>query len=186
MLQRELQQSLRSRALASHARLAELARPLDPARLVQRPSDGGWSTGQVLEHLCLSNEAYEQPIRRLLSAGRPDAAAPLREWTPMFFGKLLWGSLGRPARMRAPKGIAPGQTVRGGVVEDFLRHQQLLVTLIDDATGHDWSALRMGSPIVPSIVRPIFKLNLGDVFSVLVVHTERHTKQIERLVASTQ
>jgi len=37
---------------------------------------------------------------------------------------------------------------------------------------------------VPRIFRPLARLNLGDVYSVFVVHAERHTRQMERVVAT--
>ena len=51
---------------------------------------------------------------------------------------------------------------------------------MDDAAGFDWRRLRMGSPIVPL---PL-KFNLGDVFFILVVHAERHARQMDRVVAA--
>ena len=52
---------------------------------------------------------------------------------------------------------------------------------VDDASGQDWRRLRMASPAVPV---PLKVFNLGDVFTILVVHAERHTRQMERVVAS--
>ena len=53
--------------------------------------------------------------------------------------------------------------------------------LLDDATGFDWRRLRMSSPVVSLPIR----FNLGDVFSILVVHAERHARQMERVVVET-
>jgi hypothetical protein len=186
MLQRELHHSLRARALASHTRVAELARPLDPERLVRRPPDGGWSVGEVLEHLCVSEEAYQPLVDALLRQARPDAAAPAREWSPTFFGKLLVGSLESARRVPSPKRIRPGASPRGAVVERFLEQQSSLATRLDQAAGYDWRALTLSSPLVPALLRPLARMNLGDVFSVSVVHVERHTLQIERVIAATR
>ena len=108
MLQRDLQHTLRDRALASHRRLAELTRPLDPERLVRRPPAGGWSVGEVLEHLCVSEEAYEPLVSALLRQARPDAGAPAREWSPSLFGKLLVRSLEGTGKLPSPKVVRPG------------------------------------------------------------------------------
>ena len=184
MLQRDLQHDLRGRALATHERVARMARPLDPEQLNRRPPDGGWSVGQVLEHLCRSTEVYEVPLQAMLRAARADAAAALREWHPTFFGRLLVQSLGAPRKLPSTKGIAPGATPRAGVLEAFLASHLSLVTRIDDTGTLDWRALRMSSQVVPRILRPVARLNLGDVFSVFVVHAERHTRQMERVVAT--
>jgi hypothetical protein len=184
MLQRDLQQSLHARTLATEAEIARLARPLDPERMSRRPTDGGWSVGQVLEHLCRSTEVYEEPLQALLRAARVDAAAASREWSPTLFGRLLVNSLSAPRKLPATRRLSPGATPRPAVLEAFLGMHSLLASRIDETATFDWRALRMSSRVVPSILRPVARLNLGDVFSVFVVHAERHTRQMERVVAT--
>ena len=181
MLQRDLQHALHTRTLALIDRTAALARPLDPERLVRRPPNGGWSVGHVLEHLCVTSELYEPPIRALLRSARPDAAAPLRPWKPTLIGRLTVAMFERPTRLRTPKRMAPAPSPRGGVVEAFLAHQHTIAQLLDESSGFDWRRLRMSSPVVSLPLR----FNLGDAFSILVVHAERHARQMERVVAET-
>jgi hypothetical protein len=179
MLQRDLQQALLARTIALRDRIAAAARPLDPERLVRRPASGGWSVGHVLEHLCVTAELYEPHVRTLLRESRPDAAAPLRDWSPTLFGRLTVRMFERPIKLPTPRRMAPGPAPRGGVVEHFLGHQDTLRTLLEAASGHDWRRLKMSSPAAPVPLR----FNLGDVFSMLVVHAERHAAQIDRVIA---
>jgi hypothetical protein len=181
MLQRELQQSLFARTLALTDRVGSLARPLDPEQLVRRPPGGGWSVGQVLEHLCVTSELYEAPIRNLLHSARRDAAAALRPWKPTLIGRFTVNMFERPRRLPAPKRMVPAASPRGGVVESFLAHQRTLAQLLGDANGYDWRRLRMSSPVVSLPLR----FNLGDIFFILVVHAERHARQMERVVVET-
>ncbi len=183
MLQRDLQQTLRDRTLVTVAELARLVRPLDPEQLNRRPPHGGWSVGQVLEHLCRAVEVYEAPTQSKLRRARVDAAAPRREWTPTLFGRLLVYSLTSPRKLPAPKDIAPTLTPRGGALEAFLAMHSALATRIDASAQFDWRALTLSSPIVPRVLMPLARLNLGDVLSTHVVHAERHARQIERIVA---
>jgi hypothetical protein len=178
MLQRDLQQDLQARTLALHDRIAALTRPLDPEQLVRRPADGGWSVGHVLEHLCVTSELYEPPIRALLRESRPDAAAALREWTPSLIGRLMVRRFEQPARMASPGRMKPAASPRGGVAERLLGHLAVLRDLVDEAAGFDWRRLRMRSPVVP-----LLRFNLGDAFLMLVVHAERHASQMERVAA---
>jgi hypothetical protein len=184
MLQRDLQQTLRTRARATHDEVARIARPLDPEQLIRRPPDQGWSVGQVLEHLCVSAEIYEGPLQAVLREARVDAAAPLREWAPTAFGRMLVGSLAAPRKLRTPKAMAPRLHPRAGVLEAFLAMHSALVTRIDHAATFDWRAVRLSSPAVPRILQPLARLNLGDAFNVFVVHAERHALQIARVVAT--
>jgi hypothetical protein len=176
MLQRDLQNEIQARTLALRDRVATLTRPLDPEQLVRRPADGGWSVGHVLEHLCVTSELYEPPIRALLRENRPDAAAALREWTPTLIGRLMVRRFEHPKRMSSPGRMTPALTPRGGVVERLLGHLDLLQSLVADATGFDWRRLRVRSPVVP-----LLRFNLGDAFLILVVHAERHAGQMERV-----
>lgn len=184
MLQRDLQQGLHERTLATHHALARLVRPLDPERLHRRPPDGGWSAGQVLEHLCVSVEIYEPGLEAMLRTARTDAAAALREWKPTLFGRMLVYSLGAPRKLPTPKGMAPAVTPRAGVLEAFLAMHSALAARIEDTGGLDWRSAHMASPVVPRMLKPVARLNLGDAYSVFVVHAERHARQIERAVAA--
>ena len=181
MLQRDLQRGLHARTLALRERSIAIARPLDPEQLVRRPPDGGWSVGHVLEHLCVTAELYEPPIRAMLQHSRPDAAAPLREWRPTLLGGFMVRSFERPAKLPTPRSMVPAATPRGGVVEHWLAHLDTQARLLDEASGYDWRRLRMRSPAVRL---PLKVFNLGDVFFILVSHAERHARQIERVVAT--
>jgi hypothetical protein len=179
--QRDLYQSLRTEALANHQRVAALARPLDPERLVRRPPQGGWSVGEVLEHLCIVDERYRKPLTALIAGARPDAAAPAREWKSSFFGSFIATALERPRKVRSPRSFKPAGTPRNGVVEDFLQRDSRMLTQMDDAASLDWRALHMASPAIPL---PVIRFNLGDVFRMHVVHVRRHLGQMERVVKS--
>jgi hypothetical protein len=71
-------------------------------------------------------------------------------------------------------------------VEHFLAQQLRLASRMDDAAGYDWNALTLRSPLVPRLMQPLAAMNLGDAFSIEAVHVERHTKQMERVIAATR
>jgi hypothetical protein len=177
--QRELYQQLREEAIASRERIAAMVRPLDPAKINEHPEPKGWSVGQVLEHLCLADERYEEPFKALMRSARPDAAAPLRDWKPSFIGGLIAGSLLKPKPLKGPKVFRPGPTPRNGVAETLHAREMRFVQAMDDAASYDWRALRINSPALPSWAP---KMNLGDGFRIHVVHLTRHSHQIERLI----
>lgn len=182
MLQRELLQDLTARAIDVRERIAAQVRPIAPERLLQRPAAGAWSVAEVLEHLCISDALYDAPISRVLRDSRPDAAAPLREHRPTWFGKFFAGSLSRPRRLPSPRSMKPGPTPRAGVLEAFLARERAFVALMETAASLDWGRIKLASPVAP--VLP--KFNLGDVFTIHVVHVERHAAQIERVIAATK
>lgn len=181
MLQRDLHESLRTEGELLHTQIAELARRLDPERLVRRPTPPGWSVGEVLVHLCVVDEAYAKPLATLIHRAHQDAGAPLREWKPSFLGKLMAERLARPASMRTPWWFRPGASPRSGVVEDFLNRHARILRRMEESASLDWRDLRMPLPSLP----PLLKLNLGDVFRIHIVHARRHLGQMERVVANT-
>jgi hypothetical protein len=185
-IQRELFERLHDEALANHKRIAEMARPLDPEQLVRRPRPGSWSVAEVLEHLCIADEVHAKPVATLIHRAHVDAGAPLREWTPTVIGKLIAGGLENPKPVGAPKVLRPGPTPRNGVVEDFLTRDRRFIQRMEEAASLDWRGLRLGPPVLPSLLQKILKINLGDVFNIAVVHVRRHMGQIERVVQATR
>jgi hypothetical protein len=178
-IQKDLYEQLRTEAIATREHIAGLVKPLDAARLNEHPEPGGWSVGQVLEHLLVADERYLEPFAALLRKNRPDAAAPAREWKSSFIGGLIAESLLKPRKLKSPGVFVPGPTPRNGVVEALLAHERAFVQSMDDAASYDWRALRISSPALP---RWAPKMNVGDGFRIHIVHLTRHSHQIERLV----
>src|SRR5690242_14247737 len=120
MIQRDLYEQLRKEAVASRQRIEAMVRPLNASKLNEHPEPGGWSVGQVLEHLCRADELYALPMAQLLSRTRPDAGAATREWKSSIVGGLIASSLINPKPIkRGPRAFRPGPTPRNGVAEAF-------------------------------------------------------------------
>ena len=179
--QRDLHQQLRAESLATRQRLADLVRPLDGSQLNEHSEPNGWSVGQVLEHLCVTDEQYEAPFAAVMRTARPDAGASAREWRPSFLGKLIAGMLEKPRAMKSPKRFQPGTMVRNGVIDKLLSRESAFIQAMDGAASLDWRAVRIGSPALPSWAPT---MNLGDAFRTHVLHVGRHTRQIERVLAT--
>lgn len=156
-----------------------MVRPLNAAQLNEHPEPKGWSVGQVLEHLLISDELNQARAEEALRHARPDAGAPARDWQPSFLGGLIAGGLLRPRPMKGPRVFRPGPTPRNGVVEAFIGGELRFVQAMDAAASFDWRAVRVGSAALP---RWAPKMNLGDGFRIHVVHVTRHSRQIERVV----
>jgi hypothetical protein len=180
LTQRKLHEQLRAEAVETRDRIAAIVRPLDAAQLNEHPEPNGWSVGQVLEHLCVADERYEDSLAALVAGSRPDAGAPAREWKPSFIGGMIAGSLLKPKPQKSPKVFQPGPTPRSGVAEELLAREMSFVKEMDDAALYDWKALRISSPALPSWAP---KMNLGDGFRIHIVHLTRHSHQIERVAA---
>lgn len=175
--QEDLDRLLRHGFDALDARLLAAVADLPDERWRTRRADGGWSVGEVLEHMCLSNAAYLERMRAMVDGGGPAGAAG-GAWRPTLTGGLVTRALEAPARLRAPRSIQPGPTPRPDVLAALVATHDAVRALLDRAAALDWRRLRMTSPWA-WFVRP----NFGDACLIVLRHGERHAGQIERLIA---
>jgi len=148
---------------------------LPESRFHEVPPDGGWSVALVFEHLCICNESY-------LNGPLPPAVAAAErrgpwsgEWRPSLVGGWLTRMLMEGARPApTPRPYRVGPRARANVVDEFLGTVRRIGELMQRADGND---LRVG---LASPVSPLFRMNVGDAFRILVVHSHRHLAQVER------
>lgn len=180
--QEELLRDTKSQLARINEEARGLAGQLSPAQLHWTPPDGGWSIAQVFEHLAASNESYlvriPEAIQRAQAAGAGRQSAI---WKPSFFGKLLIRSLDPTATrsVPAPRIWRPTQAQRANSLERFLQFQDQLAALIPAVAEMDLVRTRVTSPASRFV-----RVNLGDVFRILVVHGQRHLGQVRRLLAA--
>ena len=171
---------------AMHAldeRAVELERGADGTALDWQPPDGGWSAGQVFEHLCVANDSYLVALRRILAGGSAGGSRGAVEasWRPSFAGRLLVRSMESPRKLPAPKIWRPAPTPRPNVIVEFLERQREIESLIERSRSIEWRRVRLASPISGFI-----RMNGGDAFTLLVRHAERHFRQIDRVLAASR
>jgi hypothetical protein len=178
--QGELARGLRERTDAASRRARELAQGLDGAAMGWQPPAGGWSVGQVLEHLVVTADSYLDRLPAVTAKGRRGAGGPATPWRPSAMGGWLARSLRPGTRgIPAPRIYRPAADPRPDVLAEFLARQDRFVRMMDETADLDWRRVRMGSPVLALI-----RVNLGDVFAVNAVHVERHLGQIERVLAA--
>ncbi len=151
---------------------------LDAAARDAAPLDGGWSVGQVLDHLAIANAEYLPVLRDLVTRGRAlPAAAPGATWKPRLLAGFLWRSLEREGNtLPSPRQIRPRPTAPPDALQRYRDSLAQLAELLPAAATLPWNALVGRSPL-SRVVRP----NLGDALMTLVVHCERHHRQIDRV-----
>jgi hypothetical protein len=159
------------------ARIRGAVSSVAPEVLLRTPPAGGWSIGEVLEHLIVSADSYLEMLRRIVQERAGPRAHATATWKPSIMGGMLTESLRNPRKLPAPRMYKPGPTPRAGVLDEFLTRQEEVGRLIVAAGDLDWRQVRMRSPVLP-----IIRMNLGDALTVPVVHAERHAAQIERVL----
>ena len=165
----------RAELVATDARLQALVGALGPRALAWKPPTGGWSIGQVLEHLVVSADDYLGPMRRVLEQAR---AAPGADpvWRASLMGGFLARALRGPRKLPAPRSWVPSPTPRPEVLDTFRARLRDTAALLERARPLEWNRVRLSSPITRLV-----RLNLGDCFAVTIAHAHRHAGQIERI-----
>ena len=166
---------------ASDQSAKELIAGLTPEQLNWQPTPGAWSTGQCLEHLCITNEAYVPAILASL-AGKP--VSPVQEITPGWFARWFIRSYIEPSRQTkrasAPKKIVPGAQVEPSVLDRFLHSNQAARELVRHAGDYDVNQIRFGNPFFP-----ILRFTAGTGLQIVSRHERRHLLQAERVKQSS-
>jgi len=167
---------------AADERATGLAKPLSEQQLNWNPHPGGWSVGQCLEHLCITNEVYLPAIADSL-AGRPPGAVD--EITPGWLGRWFIRNYIEPSsetrRARAPKAIAPGRRVDSSILDRFLSGNQTAREIVRRAGNHDVNRVRFRNPFIP-----VLRFTVGTGLEIVAKHQRRHLLQAERIIESAQ
>ena len=163
---------------AADARASAIARGLTVGQLNWQPGPGAWSVGQCLEHLCLSNEVYVEPIAE--SLGVPPTG-PVDEITPGWFGRWFIRTYIEPTtqrkRARAPRKIVPvAKHIDPSILDRFIASNAAVRDLVTRAKGHDVNRLRFRNPFVPLI-----RFTVGTGLQIIARHNHRHLLQAERV-----
>lgn len=153
-----------------------VVRPLSPSQLAWQPPSAGWSIAQVLEHVVVAADSYLERLRGLVYFHHAaHSEIGITEWEPSIGGWLLVAGLRKSFRMPSPAAWRVTE-VRPDIVPAFLDRQDGLTRLLRASAALDWNKVRLSSPVSAMI-----RLNLGDAFTALVVHAQRHVKQIQRI-----
>lgn len=174
------QEALRTRLLIEQDCVSldaiAVSRDLDAGQLAWRPPGGGWGVGLLLEHLCVANDSYLTMLRpRIYARNAAHSEQGTAFWEPSVAGWILVAGLRSKRRLPAPSMYRVTEP-REGVLDAFLARQQMAMTFLRATAALDWTRLRLSSP-----VSRLVRINLGDAFTIMCVHAQRHIKQMERV-----
>lgn len=170
---------LRQRVGEVQASIVEIERDVASLAYLQigwRPPDGGWSIAQVIEHLIITEQSYIDALEPLLA--QPPARVVQEAWRPSFVGGLLTRSQmpNSKRKLTTPRIWRPAPEPRAHVIEEYIAVRKRLAQLMARADGYDLRRTKVSSPAAKWI-----RMNLGDAFMTLIVHTQRHLQQIRRI-----
>jgi DinB superfamily len=147
----------------------------------ERPRRDSWSVGECALHLLETNRIYldkaDAVIARERATGRT-GAGPFRygAFARWFAAQMEPGTRNLPA----PKPFRPKRREAGpGVAAELDASLARLDEALQRADGLDLAKAK-----VPSPVSPLIRFPLGVGLPMLVAHTERHLRQMERCMAA--
>jgi len=163
---------------AADARATAIVKDLSIAQLNWKATPDAWSIGQCLEHLCLSNEVYVEPMIEALSA---DPSGPVDEITPGWFGRWFIQQYIDPTtqkkRGRAPSSAVPvADRLDASILGRFIASNAKIRDVIARAQTFDINRLRFKNPFVPLI-----RFTVGTGLQIVARHNHRHLLQAERV-----
>ena len=146
-----------------------------------KPRADGWSVGQCLEHLILTNEKFYPEMDKLAAGTRKNSF--IENWSPFsgFFGRFLIKAVSEDSKKaKAPsKDIVPPSDVPADIVDKFSQHVADLNSKVEACAAADVKKTVVTSPFLA-----IFTYSLDDAYTVLVEHTKRHIRQAKRVKGS--
>jgi hypothetical protein len=179
-ISQDKQRQALSRQTREHMTRIEGLRSLSADQLAWTPPEGGWGVAHVLEHLVITNDNY-LPMMDRLTREASVGAQPGDGWKPSLAGGLLIKSMTSPRRFKTPKLFSDVMHPRDNVVAAFTDQLRRIESLLEAADRVSWRHTRTASP-----VSRLIPLNLGDCFTVLPAHNERHLGQIDRVMSHTR
>lgn len=161
---------------------------LPATTMQQSPAPGQWSMAQCLEHLNIYGRFYLPAIEKAIQQGKTKGHLAVANYSPGWLG-AYFTNLMRPgaagqlkSKMKAPKNAIPAaQPDARAMLAEFIDQQETMLKLLDSASLVHLERLR-----VPISLTPWIRLQLGDTFSFVIAHLERHVLQAGRALEATQ
>jgi len=150
------------------------------SRFALRPAPGKWSANECLQHLNSYGNYYlpaiENAIRRSVLKQQYPAAQFKTGWLGNYFTKMMLPSKsGSIKKMNSPGAHVPKSILMSHeVITSFIDQQEKMLQLLEAAKKIDLNKTKVSISIAP-----IIKLKLGDVFSFIIAHNQRHVLQAE-------
>ncbi|HXV85498.1 MAG TPA: DinB family protein [Gemmatimonadales bacterium] len=165
-------------AIAADAKA--LVEPLPEAVFNRQPASGGWSVGQCMEHLNITERAMlanMRPAAQAVQLSGTPASQPTRHgWLMGWFIGTMEPPVKRRIRTRSGF-IPPATLVKDAVLGEFLRLHQEVLRMLREVDGRDLSA-KVQSPF-----SRFLRYKLGSAFALMAAHDRRHLWQARQALA---
>lgn len=144
-----------------------------------KPNVRSWSLAQCFDHIIVSDQQYFKNIKKAIEQTITEKHLERKPYRAGLLARIFIYTQ-RPGsifKFKTPPIFSPSERTEGKkMLEDFVRHEQELLVLIKRCDGWDLNKFKLSSP-----VHSFFKFSLGECFSILVTHQERHIRQAKKI-----
>jgi hypothetical protein len=158
--------------------------PSSPEVLRQRPSSGGWSVTECLEHLNITARTSLAIVEDACRDARQKGILAKGPYRPGFLERLFTRLLEPPIRLRikTPKAYVPVVTLEPSrVYADFLSLRDALIGQLERIDGLDLNRLRVRSPFEKWLSYSVYGWLL-----IMAAHERRHLWQAQKVLQEVQ
>lgn len=168
----------------ARARVKANFESLIPHQLDWRSPDGGWSIGQCIDHLIITDCLYFPVFKKI--AERNYSMNSWERWSPFsgLFGKALLNAVQEKQvrKTKTARIFTPGENAIDAVVfERFHKHQDSLLRYISGYRELNIDRIRVSSPVSKFVT-----YSLRKAISILIEHQHRHILQALRVKSSKE
>ena len=148
---------------------------LSNEQLNWKPDVSKWSIAQGLDHLIVSNSSYFPTFDKLIN--KTYQLPLLQKLNPFnkVFGPIMVRHLGPQSKqkLKNPKIFTPStSTLSSAIIEDFSKHQQLLINYFFQLDQLDKDKIVITSPASSFVT-----YSLHHAMQIITVHEQRHVNQ---------
>ena len=148
-------------------------------QLLWKPNDDTWCVAQIVEHMRNLNDKYLIGVSEVIRERRHKETTP-QEYSPNGIGRRVIQAVGPDgnANLPVPKKFRPQMdSLPRDVTTLFLDQLAAVDEIINESVGVNLRKSKVSSP-----VSRMLRFQLGDVFKIILVHNDRHLRQVDRLM----
>lgn len=141
-----------------------------------------WSILECFEHLNIYNRYYNEALKTAIQKAKHSKSKPTFKLG--WFGKMSIEMM-KPTNTKKQKTLAKFNPTNSQldktVIDEFLQHQYSLLLLLEQA-----KRINISKNAVPVEFLRWLKMKIGDTFTFVIVHEQRHIQQAQRVLEKTK
>lgn len=167
---------------ATRAQVNSITGDISNEQFNQRPSNGGWSIGECIEHLVLTGIDYSGQIEKGIEKARENNYLYKGPYKYSWIGKKFISNVEPPAKLKfkAPKSWKPDSSLpMDKTISDYMSLQDRWIGLLNSSRELDITKVKLPSP-----ASKLLRFSIFEMFHVNAAHQRRHLWQAENVKKS--